>query len=110
MRGRNIFLALILVLFGVFTFENWAEFIEPRELRFLGAHFMGPLGIMLFGLVFGLVAVYAWYTVELEQTALKEAKKFTREVLTNRKAEDDAQNARVEGLKQWLEERLPKKS
>jgi len=106
MRGRNITLAVILVLLGLFAWRNWAVFSESKPLSLIVTQIQAPFGIVLLSIVLILIIVYFAYTVGLEMTALNEAKRFAREILSTRRLADEAEASRFSDLKKWLEGEL----
>ena len=106
MRGRNITLVVILVLMGLFAWRNWSVFIDPRPLSLIFTEVQAPLGIVMLVILLILVVVYFLYTVGLEMTALNEAKRFAREILSTRRLADEAEASRFSDLKKWLEGEL----
>lgn len=103
MRGRNVFLILLVVLMGLFAWRNWAIFSEERLLSLVFTQVTAPFGIVLLTIMAVLVVVYFLYTVGLETAALMEIKKYARELLSTRKLADEAEASRFAELKKWLE-------
>jgi hypothetical protein len=102
-RGRNVFLILLVVLMGLFAWRNWAIFSEERLLSLVFTQVTAPFGIVLLTIMAVLVVVYFLYTVGLETAALIEVKKYARELLSTRKLADEAEASRFAELKKWLE-------
>ena len=103
MRGRNVFLILLVGLMGLFAWRNWAIFSEERLLSLVFTQVTAPFGIVLLTIMAVLVVVYFLYTVGLETAALIEVKKYARELLSTRKLADEAEASRFAELKKWLE-------
>jgi uncharacterized integral membrane protein len=106
MRGRNVFLLVVIVLMGVFAWLNWAAFAESKALNLLFTRVNAPLGVVLLALMAVLVVVYFLYTVGLETAALLEVKRYARELLSSRKLADEAEASRFTELKKYIEGEL----
>jgi uncharacterized integral membrane protein len=106
MRGRNVFLLVVIVLMGVFAWLNWAAFAESKVLNLLFTRVNAPLGVVLLALMAVLVVVYFLYTVGLETAALLEVKRYARELLSSRKLADEAEASRFTELKKYIEGEL----
>lgn len=106
MRGRNVFLLLLIAGMGLFTWRNWAVFSERKTLSLFFTEFTAPFGLLMLGIMGALVVVYFLYTVGLEAAALLEVKRYARELLQARKLADDAEASRFSELRRWLEGEL----
>ncbi|GIW26218.1 DNA cytosine methyltransferase [Meiothermus sp.] len=106
MRGRNVFLLVVIVLMAVFAWRNWAVFSEEKPLSLIFTQVNAPFGIVMLAIMAVLVVIYFLYTVGLETAALLEVKKYARELLSTRKLADEAEASRFSELKKWLEGEL----
>lgn len=106
MRGRNVFLLVLIVLMAVFAWRNWAVFSEEKTLSLIFTQVTAPFGIVMLTIMAVLVAIYFLYTVGLETAALLEVKRYARELLAARKLADEAEASRFSELKKWLEGEL----
>ncbi len=106
MRGRNVFLLVLIVVMAVFAWRNWAVFSEDKTLSLVFTQVTVPFGIVMLIIMAVLVMVYFLYTVGLETAALLEVKKYARELLSARKLADEAEASRFSELKKWLEGEL----
>lgn len=106
MRGRNVFLLVLIVVMAVFAWRNWAVFSEDKTLSLVFTQVTVPFGIVMLIIMAVLVMVYFLYTVGLETAALLEVKKYARELLSTRKLADEAEASRFSELKKWLEGEL----
>lgn len=106
MRGRNVFLLVLIVLMAVFAWRNWAVFSEEKTLSLIFTQVTAPFGIVMLTIMAVLVAIYFMYTVGLETAALLEVKRYARELLAARKLADEAEASRFSELKKWLEGEL----
>ena len=106
MRGRNVFLLVLIVAMAVFAWRNWAVFSEEKTLSLFFTQITAPFGIVMLTIMAVLVAIYFMYTVGLETAALLEVKRYARELLAARKLADEAEASRFSELKKWLEGEL----
>ncbi len=106
MRGRNVFLLVLIGVMALFAWRNWAVFSEDRTLSLFFTQVTAPFGIVMLTVMGVLVVVYFLYTVGLETAALLEVKKYARELLSARKLADEAEASRFSELKKWLEGEL----
>lgn len=106
MRGRNVFLLVLIVVMALFAWRNWAVFSEEKTLSLFFTQVTAPFGIVMLTVMAVLVVVYFLYTVGLETAALLEVKKYARELLSARKLADEAEASRFSELKKWLEGEL----
>lgn len=106
MRGRNVFLLVLIVAMAVFAWRNWAVFSEEKTLSLFFTQVTAPFGIVMLTIMAVLVAIYFMYTVGLETAALLEVKRYARELLAARKLADEAEASRFSELKKWLEGEL----
>jgi len=106
MRGRNLFLLLLIAVMAVFAWRNWAVFSEQKTLSLIFTEFSAPFGIVMLCIMAVLVVIYFLYTVGLEAAALLEVKRYARELLAARKLADEAEASRFSELKRWLEGEL----
>jgi len=106
MRGRNLFLMLLIAVMTVFAWRNWAVFSEQKTLSLIFTEVTAPFGIVMLCIMAVLVVIYFLYTVGLEAAALLEVKRYARELLAARKLADEAEASRFSELKRWLEGEL----
>lgn len=106
MRGRNVFLLVLIIAMAVFAWRNWAVFSEDKTLSLIFTQVTAPFGIVMLSIMAVLVVIYFLYTVGLETAALLEVKKYARELLSTRKLADEAEASRFSELKKWLEGEL----
>ncbi|WP_337868347.1 DNA cytosine methyltransferase [Meiothermus sp.] len=106
MRGRNVFLLVLIVVMALFAWRNWAVFSEEKTLSLFFTQVTAPFGVVMLTVMAVLVVVYFLYTVGLETAALLEVKKYARELLSARKLADEAEASRFSELKKWLEGEL----
>lgn len=106
MRVRTLFVVLVLVLLGAFTWLNWAAFTARTPLELLVTRVEAPLGLVMLGVVAVLTVLYAVIAVGVEVTALLEARRHARELLAQRRLAEEAEASRYTELRQYLEAEL----
>jgi len=106
MRGRNVFLLILVVAMALFAWRNWAVFSEQKTLSLIFTQVTAPFGIVMLSIMAVLLVIYFMYTVGLETAALLEVKRYARELLAARKLADEAEASRFSELKKWLEGEL----
>jgi hypothetical protein len=106
MRARTAALLVILVVLGIFTALNWSAFTAPTSLSLGVAHVDAPLGVVLLGVIIALTALYALYLTWVETSALLEARRFARELQTQRQLAESAEASRYAELRAYLETEL----
>ncbi|WP_027883216.1 hypothetical protein [Meiothermus rufus] len=106
MRGRNVFLLVLIGAMSLLAWRNWAVFSEQKTLSLFFTEVTVPFGMTLLILMAALVVIYFLYTVGLETAALLEVKRYARELLSARKLADEAEASRFSELKKWLEGEL----
>jgi uncharacterized integral membrane protein len=97
-------LLLALVLLAVFTMANWSLFIAPATLNLLVFSVQGPLGLVLLGVTFVVIALFAIYALSLRANALVDERRRTRELEAQRTLADNAEASRFTALKTELDQ------
>jgi uncharacterized integral membrane protein len=97
-------LLLALVLLAVFTMANWSLFIAPATLDLLVFSVQGPLGLVLLGVTFVFIALFAIYALSLRAGALVDERRRTRELDAQRTLADNAEGSRFTALKTELDQ------
>jgi uncharacterized integral membrane protein len=97
-------LLLALVLLAVFTMANWSLFIAPATLDLLVFSVQGPLGVVLLGVTFVFIALFAIYALSLRAGALVDERRRTRELDAQRALADNAEASRFTALKTELDQ------
>ena len=102
MKALRLLLAAAIALFGVFVAANWAAVLAPTTLSLLVTTVEAPLGLVLLvatGLLTGLfLAVLAWW----QAGVLRETRRHTRELQTQRELADKAEASRFTELQALL--------
>lgn len=93
-----------LVLLGIFTIANLSLLAEPSQLNLLVATVQGPLGLILLGILFVFVALFAIYALSVRATALVETRRHMKELEAQRGLADKAEASRFTALSGQLEQ------
>jgi uncharacterized integral membrane protein len=94
--GIGILIALALLLF--FAIANWSLVSAPASLNLLAFSVDGPLGLILLGATFLLVALIAIYALSVRTSALLETRRYVKELEAQRALADDAERSRFSAL------------
>jgi uncharacterized integral membrane protein len=97
-------LLLALVLLAVFTMANWSLVIAPATLDLLVFSVQGPLGLVLLGVTFVFIALFAIYALSLRANALVDERRRMRELEAQRALAEKAESSRFTALKAELEQ------
>jgi len=97
-------LLLALVLLAVFTMANWSLVIAPATLDLLVFSVQGPLGLVLLGVTFVFIALFAIYALSLRANALVDERRRMRELEAQRALAENAESSRFTALKAELEQ------
>ena len=110
MRMRNLLLLFVLTLIGAFTALNWEVFLanSPVSLGLATVH--APLGLVMLGLLFFVVAYFLVYVLYLQSTVLFDARRHAKELQTNRELADKAEASRFTELRGFLDAGLKQRA
>lgn len=103
MRMRSLFLLFVLTLIGAFTALNWDLFLANSPVSLGVATVHAPLGLVMLGLLFFVVAYFLVYVLYLQSTVLFDARRHAKELQTNRELADKAEASRFTELRGFLE-------
>src|SRR5690242_8909162 len=92
-------LLVALVLLAAFTMANWSLFVAPATLDFIVFSVQGPLGLVLLGVTFVFIALFALYALSLRAGALVDERRRTKELEAQRALADNAEASRFTALK-----------
>jgi uncharacterized integral membrane protein len=103
---RAAALSLILVLLGAFALVNWDAFTTASTLSVGVASFQAPLGLILLGLFAFMAVLFTVWAIAMQASALREARRQTRELQAQRDLADRAEASRFTELRAELLARL----
>ena len=110
MHIRSLFLLLVLAFIGVFTALNWDAFLTNTTLSFGVATLQAPLGLIMLGLLFFVVAYFLVYVLYLQSTVLFDARRNAKELQLNRELADKAEASRFTELRGFLDTGLKQRA
>jgi uncharacterized integral membrane protein len=106
MRARTALLLVILVALGIFAALNWSAITAPTSLYFVLARVEAPIGVILLGVIVGTTVLYALFLTWIETSALLEARRFARELQSQRQLAESAEASRYTELRTYLQGEL----
>jgi len=106
MKVRAIVVAVLLVLFVVFTLANWSGITAPTQVSLLIAKFEAPLGLILLTLLLVVIASFVVLMLFQQATMNRESRRFSRELAAHRTLADEAEASRFTELRKYLDRRL----
>jgi uncharacterized integral membrane protein len=104
MKVLTWIILITLALLAVFTVANWSLFTAPATLDFVAFSLQGPLGLILLGVMFVVVALFTIYALSLRTTALVEQRRHTKALEVQRELADRAEASRFTALGSQLEQ------
>lgn len=110
MRIRSLFLLFVLTLIGAFTALNWELFLANSPVSLGVATVYAPLGLVMLGLLFFVVAYFLVYVLYLQSSVLFDARRHAKELQTNRELADKAEASRFTELRAFLETGLKQRA
>ncbi len=108
MSLRTLSLLVLVGLLAIFTVLNWAAFTTPMTLSLVFATVQAPLGLLMLVVTGLLAALFLLYVVYLQSTVILEARRYARELQTQRQLADEAEASRFTELRAFLESRISK--
>jgi len=106
MKVRTVLVFLLLVLFGVFAFVNWAAFVAPTTLSLIVGSVEAPLGVILLAFIVVLTGVFLFMMVFQQAGLILETRRYAKELSAQRALADQAEASRFTDLRRHLDERL----
>jgi hypothetical protein len=110
MKLRTLFLLVVLVTIAAFAMLNWNTFIAPSDLSLGVTTVRMPLGLMMLALVALLAALFLFFVVYMQTSALLETRRHSREVQAQRQLADQAEASRFTELRAFLETELSRQT
>jgi hypothetical protein len=97
-RYRTVLLILVIAAASAFLYLNWRMFAAPATFNFLFASVTLPLGVVIIGLLGSLAFAFAVYVAFWQGTLLRDFRRLSKELETQRKHADDAESSRLTEL------------
>ena len=106
MRARTALLLIALAGVGLFAALNWTAFTTPGSLSLGFRRVDAPLGLVMLAVIAGLTLLYIVLLAWSETRALLEARRASRELITQRQLAESAEASRFAELKRLIETEL----
>jgi hypothetical protein len=103
MRTRTLIVLLLIVLVAAFVTLNWEAIVVPTTLSLGLGTVQAPLGLTLLGLLVALTLVFVIYMAMWQATVLKDTRRHTKELQTQRALADQAEASRFTELRTALQ-------
>jgi len=103
---RALVLFLVLLFVGLFALINWGAFVAPTPLSLGFTTVQAPLGLIMLALVAFLCVLFTVWVITLQARSLRDARRQTRELQTQRDLADKAEASRFTELRGELMARL----
>ena len=110
MRLQTVLVLLILAILAAFAALNWNTFIASTDLSLAFTSVRIPLGLLMLGLLGALTALFLAFAINLQASALREARRHGRELRAARELAEKAELSRYTKLHQFLEGELARQA
>lgn len=106
MNLRSILLALALVLLAAFALVNWQAFTAPTRISLLVTEVQAPLGLIMLLVTAATTVLLLVYIAFQQAGVIVEARRYARDLKSQRELADKAEASRFTELRAWLEAEL----
>ncbi|HEX6079130.1 MAG TPA: hypothetical protein VF197_05840 [Methylomirabilota bacterium] len=106
MRTRTALPLIVLIGVGIFAALNWSAFTTPTPLSLGLWRTEAPLGLTLLAVIAAITLLYIGLVLWIQASALLEARRTARELLTQRQLAESAEASRFEELRRLIETEL----
>jgi uncharacterized integral membrane protein len=103
---RTLLLALVLIALAIFTIVNWQAFMTPTTLSLLVADVQAPLGLIMLVATGLMTALFLAYLVFQQAGVIFEARRYAKELQSQRELADRAEASRFTELRAFVEGEL----
>ena len=103
MRTRTALPLIVLIGVGIFAALNWSAFTTPTPLSLGLWRTEAPLGLTLLAVIAAITLLYIGLVLWIQASALLEARRTARELLTQRQLAESAEASRFEELRRLIE-------
>jgi uncharacterized integral membrane protein len=110
MRVRTIVLGIIALMVAAFLFINWKVFTAPASFNFFLGTVEVPFGVVIVGLLTVVTLAFAIYAAVWQGTVLRDYRRQSKELNTQRSLADDAEASRFTSLSTLLREEMAKQN
>lgn len=102
MSLRSVLIALVLALLATFTLLNWTAFMAPTSLSLGFAQIQAPLGLIMLGVTAALCVLFLGYIVFQQAGVIREARRMSKELQSQRSLADSAEASRFTELRAFV--------
>ena len=102
MNLRSAVIAIMLALLGAFTLLNWAAFTAPTTLSLGFAEVQAPLGLIMLVVTAFLCVLFLGYIAFQQAGVIREARRMSKELKTQRELADSAEASRFTELRNYI--------
>lgn len=102
MSLRSVLIALVLALLATFTLLNWTAFMAPTSLSLGFAQIQAPLGLIMLGVTAALCVLFLGYIVFQQAGVIREARRMSKELQSQRALADSAEASRFTELRAFV--------
>lgn len=102
MRVGLLLLALMISLIAAFAFVNWAAIVAPTTLSLGFTDVQAPLGLILMIVIGVLTVLFLVFIIVQQAGVIVEARRFSRELKSQRELADKAEASRFTELQAYL--------
>jgi hypothetical protein len=106
MNLRSTAVVIALALLGAFTLLNWTAFTAPTTLSLGFAEVRAPLGLIMLVITAFLCVLFLAYIVFQQAGLIREARRMTRELNSQRELADSAEASRFTELRGYIAQEL----
>ena len=110
MRVRTIVLSIVALVVAAFLFINWKVFTAPASFNFFLGTVEVPFGVVIVGLLIVVTLAFAVYAAVWQGTVLRDYRRQSKELNSQRSLADDAEASRFTALSTLLREELAKQT
>ena len=106
MRGRIIFVVLLIAIIAGFAALNWPTFITPTPLNLLFGVVEAPLGLVMLVALGAVVLAFTVYMAVWQGSILLETRRYSKELQAQRTLADQAEASRFTELRGFIQGEL----
>jgi uncharacterized membrane protein len=106
MNLRSAAVVIAFALLGAFTLLNWTAFTAPTTLSLGFAQVQGPLGLIMLIVTAFLSVLFLAYIAFQQAGVIREARRMSKELKTQRELADSAEASRFTELRSHLDQEL----
>ncbi len=106
MNLRSAIVAVVLALLGAFTLLNWTAFTTPTTLSLGFAEVQAPLGLLMLIITAFLCVLFLGYIVFQQAGVIREARRMSKELKSQRELADSAEASRFTELRSYIAQEL----